>query len=334
MPELRFDNRVAVVTGAGRGLGRAYAKLLASKGAKVVVNDSGGTLMGDGCDAGPAEEVVGEIEAAGGEAVASTESVATAAGGQAIIQTALDRYGRIDILIHNAGNVRRASLKEMTYEDFDAVLDVHLRGAFNVVRPAFPVMCDAGLRPHRVDVIDRRPVRQPRRRELRGGQGRRHRTVQRRRPGRRRRRGEEQRDRACRSDENGRGTGYIGLPADGARACRARGCLACARIMLDHRRNIGRRRRAGWPGRSSPRPQACTGRLGRSSRSARTLPPSVTRPRRWSFRSFRTGTPTTSATASRWHTVASGPLVGVQRRRSHRDGDGPVLHADHGRHGR
>jgi NAD(P)-dependent dehydrogenase (short-subunit alcohol dehydrogenase family) len=144
MPELRFDDRVAVVTGAGRGLGRAYAKLLASKGAKLVVNDSGGSLMGDGSDAGPAEAVVREIESAGGDAVASTESVATVAGGQAIIHTALDRYGRIDILIHNAGNVRRASLKEMTYEDFDAVLDVHLRGAFHVVRPAFPVMCDAG----------------------------------------------------------------------------------------------------------------------------------------------------------------------------------------------
>jgi NAD(P)-dependent dehydrogenase (short-subunit alcohol dehydrogenase family) len=144
MSELRFDDRVAVVTGAGRGLGRAYAKLLASKGAKVVVNDSGGSLMGDGSDAGPADEVVREIEAAGGDAVASAESVATVAGGQAIIHTALDRYGRIDILIHNAGNVRRASLKEMTYEDFDAVLDVHLRGAFHVVRPAFPVMCDAG----------------------------------------------------------------------------------------------------------------------------------------------------------------------------------------------
>jgi NAD(P)-dependent dehydrogenase (short-subunit alcohol dehydrogenase family) len=144
MPELRFDDRVAVVTGAGRGLGRAYAKLLASRGAKVVVNDSGGSLTGDGSDAGPADEVVREIEASGGDAVACTESVATAAGGQAIIRTALDRYGRIDILIHNAGNVRRASLKEMTYEDFDAVLDVHLRGAFHVVRPVFPVMCNAG----------------------------------------------------------------------------------------------------------------------------------------------------------------------------------------------
>src|ERR1700738_981431 len=144
MPELRFDDRVAVVTGAGRGLGRAYAKLLASKGAKVVVNDSGASLTGDGSDAGPAEAVVREIQAAGGAAVACTESVATPEGGTTIIHTALDRYGRIDILIHNAGSVRQAPLKEMTYEDFDAVLDVHLRGAFHVVRPAFPLMCDAG----------------------------------------------------------------------------------------------------------------------------------------------------------------------------------------------
>ncbi|MDT5012882.1 MAG: hypothetical protein QOH57_4499 [Mycobacterium sp.] len=142
--ELRFDGRVAVVTGAGRGLGRAYALLLATRGAKVVVNDSGGSLSGDGADAGPAAEVVREITAAGGEAMASTESVATPEGGAAIVATALDRYGRIDVLIHNAGNVRRAPLKEMTYEDFDAVLDVHLRGAFHVVRPAFPAMCDAG----------------------------------------------------------------------------------------------------------------------------------------------------------------------------------------------
>jgi len=144
VPELRFDNRVAVITGAGRGLGRAYALLLASKGAKVVVNDPGGSLKGDGVNAGPAQEVVQEIKAAGGEAVACTESVATPEGGEAIIQTALDHYGRIDILIHNAGNVRPGSLKEMTYEDFDAVLDVHLRGAFHVVRPAFPLMCKAG----------------------------------------------------------------------------------------------------------------------------------------------------------------------------------------------
>ena len=144
MPELGFDGRVAVITGAGRGLGRAYALLLGSKGAKVVVNDPGFGLTGEGVDSGPAEEVVQEIKAAGGEAVACTESVATAEGGQAIVQSAIDAFGRIDILIHNAGNVRRAPLAEMTYEDFDAVLDVHLRGAFHVVRPAFPLMCEAG----------------------------------------------------------------------------------------------------------------------------------------------------------------------------------------------
>jgi NAD(P)-dependent dehydrogenase (short-subunit alcohol dehydrogenase family) len=143
MPELRFDGRVAVITGAGRGLGRAYALLLASKGARVVVNDPGGSLKGDGVDVGPAEEVVQEIKAARGEAVASAESVATPEGGRAIIRAALDHYGRIDILIHNAGNVRPASLSEIAYQDFESVVDVHLRGAFHVVRPAFPLMCKA-----------------------------------------------------------------------------------------------------------------------------------------------------------------------------------------------
>ena len=132
MADLRFDDRVAVVTGGGRGLGRSYALLLASQGAKVVVNDPGGSLAGDGTDAGPAEEVVREIVAAGGDAVASTDSVATPAGGEAIIDTALDRYGRIDILVHNAGIVRRASLRTMSADDFESVLDVHLRGAFHV----------------------------------------------------------------------------------------------------------------------------------------------------------------------------------------------------------
>jgi NAD(P)-dependent dehydrogenase (short-subunit alcohol dehydrogenase family) len=143
-PQLRFDDRVAVVTGAGRGLGRAYAQLLAARGAKVVVNDVGGALDGDGIDSGPAEQVVGEITAAGGKAVACSASVATREGGEAIIKTALEHYGTVDILVHNAGNVRRGLLKDMSYEDFDAVLDVHLRGAFHVVRPAFPVMCEAG----------------------------------------------------------------------------------------------------------------------------------------------------------------------------------------------
>ncbi|KAA9159800.1 SDR family NAD(P)-dependent oxidoreductase [Amycolatopsis acidicola] len=141
---LRYDGRVAVVTGAGRGLGRAYARLLASRGAKVVVNDPGVSMDGNGADAGPASDVVREITADGGEAVACTESVATAEGGRGIVSSALDHYGRLDILVHNAGIVRSAPLTEMTYEDFDAVLDVHLRGAFHVVRPAFPVLRDAG----------------------------------------------------------------------------------------------------------------------------------------------------------------------------------------------
>ncbi|WP_373077581.1 SDR family NAD(P)-dependent oxidoreductase [Zhongshania sp.] len=144
MTEMRFDNRVAVITGAGRGLGRAYALLLGAKGAKVVVNDPGGSMTGDGVDVGPAQSVVNEIIAAGGQAVACTESVATAEGGKAIIDAAICNYGRVDILIHNAGNVRPGSLKDMSYEDFDAVIDVHLRGAFHVVRPAFPIMCAAG----------------------------------------------------------------------------------------------------------------------------------------------------------------------------------------------
>lgn len=135
---------MAVVTGGGRGLGRSYATLLASRGAKVVVNDAGAGLDGEGVDAGPAARVVEEITTAGGEAVPSSASVATREGGEAIIRTAIEHYGGIDILIHNAGNVRRGSLKEMSYEDFDAVLDVHLRGAFHLVRPAFPLMCEAG----------------------------------------------------------------------------------------------------------------------------------------------------------------------------------------------
>jgi len=142
--ERRFDGRVAVITGAGRGLGREYALLLGSKGAKVVVNDLGGSMHGDGVDAGPAEEVAREIRAAGGEAIANTDTVATPDGGKAIIQAALDAWGRIDILIHNAGNVRYGSLDTITQEDFEAVVDVHLMGAFHVVRPAFPIMCEAG----------------------------------------------------------------------------------------------------------------------------------------------------------------------------------------------
>jgi NAD(P)-dependent dehydrogenase (short-subunit alcohol dehydrogenase family) len=144
MSRLRFDERVAIITGAGRGLGRAYALLLASRGARVIVNDTGVGLKGSGVDGDPAEGVAQEIRALGGQAVACTESVATAKGTQAIAEAALDHYGRIDILIHNAGIVRGASLKDMTQKDFDMVLNVHLRGGFLIVRRVFPIMCKAG----------------------------------------------------------------------------------------------------------------------------------------------------------------------------------------------
>jgi NAD(P)-dependent dehydrogenase (short-subunit alcohol dehydrogenase family) len=144
MTQRRFDGRVAVITGGARGLGRAYAELLSSLGARIVINDNGSAVTGSGGDAEPAEEAAAAIRAAGGEAVASTDSVATVEGGKAIIETALDTYGRIDVLIHNAGNNRYAMLAETSYEDFRAVVDVHLLGAFHVVRPAFERMVKDG----------------------------------------------------------------------------------------------------------------------------------------------------------------------------------------------
>jgi NAD(P)-dependent dehydrogenase (short-subunit alcohol dehydrogenase family) len=142
MTELRFDGRVAVITGAGRGLGRSYALLLASRGAKVVVNDIGVTRYGADPDAGPAQDVVNEIKAAGGEAVTNTDSVSTAEGGKAIIQSAIDNFGRVDILIANAGFNRPKPIKELSLEDFEAILGVHLMGGYHVARAAFPLMCE------------------------------------------------------------------------------------------------------------------------------------------------------------------------------------------------
>ena len=142
MTELRFDGRVAVITGAGRGLGRSYALLLAARGAKVVVNDIGVTRYGAEPDSGPALDVVNEIKAAGGEAVANTDSVSTSAGGNAIIGQAIDTYGRIDILIANAGFNRPKPFRELSLEDFEAILGVHLMGGYHVARAAFPLMCD------------------------------------------------------------------------------------------------------------------------------------------------------------------------------------------------
>ena len=137
MSEISFDDRVAIVTGAGGGLGREHALLLASRGAQVVVNDLGGSVSGDGGDAGPAERTAKEIEGLGGVAVADTHSVATPEGGEAIVQTALDAFGRVDILVNNAGILRDKSFHNQTPDLVDPVLDVHLRGAFNVTRPAW-----------------------------------------------------------------------------------------------------------------------------------------------------------------------------------------------------
>ncbi|HEV8717346.1 MAG TPA: SDR family NAD(P)-dependent oxidoreductase [Candidatus Binatia bacterium] len=140
MRDIRFDGRVAVITGAGNGLGRSHARFLASRGAKVVVNDLGGTVAGTGSSRAVADAVVEEIGAAGGEAVANYDSVATEEGGRNIIKTALEAFGTVDILINNAGNVRDKSFAKMELADFRALVDVHLMGAVYCTHAAWPVM--------------------------------------------------------------------------------------------------------------------------------------------------------------------------------------------------
>ena len=145
MADLGYDGKVAIITGAGGGLGREHALLLASRGAQIVVNDLGGGVAGgDSGDLGPAEQVVKEIEAAGGVAVADGNSVATPEGGEAIVQTALDAFGRVDIVINNAGILRDKTFHNMTPEFVDPVLDVHLRAAFWVTKPAWIKMREQG----------------------------------------------------------------------------------------------------------------------------------------------------------------------------------------------
>jgi len=143
--QIRFDDRVAIVTGAGAGLGRAYALELGRRGAKVVVNDLGGARDGAGeGSSSPADEVVTEIKNLGGEAVANYDNVATMNGGENIVQTALDAFGRVDILINNAGILRDKSFVKMDPDNWQAVLDVHLNGAYHVTKPAFAVMKEQG----------------------------------------------------------------------------------------------------------------------------------------------------------------------------------------------
>ncbi|MBU1181527.1 MAG: SDR family NAD(P)-dependent oxidoreductase [Proteobacteria bacterium] len=143
--KIRFDGRVAIITGAGAGLGRTYALELAKRGARIVVNDLGGARDGAGSgSAAAADKVVDEIKALGGEAVASYDSVSTPEGGGNIVKTAVDAFGTVDILINNAGILRDKSFIKMEPESWNAVLDVHLNGAYNVSRPAFTVMKDKG----------------------------------------------------------------------------------------------------------------------------------------------------------------------------------------------
>ena len=137
MTDIGYDGKVAIITGAGGGLGRSHALELARRGARVVVNDLGGSVDGTGASLGPAALVVAEITGLGGEAVANTDSVATPAGGAAIVQSAIDAFGRVDIVVNNAGILRDKAFHNMEADLLDPVLDVHLKGAFYVTRAAW-----------------------------------------------------------------------------------------------------------------------------------------------------------------------------------------------------
>jgi NAD(P)-dependent dehydrogenase (short-subunit alcohol dehydrogenase family) len=141
---MRFDGRVAVVTGAGRGIGRAHAMLLAERGASVVVNDLGGSMTGVGSDTEPADAVAGEIVAGGGAAISDGHDVSTVDGADALIAAALERFGRLDILINNAGIIRWAGLPDADAENLAQHLAVHVGGSFNTTRAAWPHFVDQG----------------------------------------------------------------------------------------------------------------------------------------------------------------------------------------------
>ena len=141
---VRLDGRVALVTGAGGGLGRRHALTLAGLGAKVVVNDVGGTVHGENGDAAPADRVVAEIEALGGEAVAHHESIAEPAGAQSLVELAVERFGRVDVLVNNAGILRDKTFAKVSLEDFEAVLAVHLMGTVYCTHAAWPLMLEQG----------------------------------------------------------------------------------------------------------------------------------------------------------------------------------------------
>ena len=145
MSKIDFTGRVAIVTGAGAGLGRSHALELAKRGAKVVVNDLGGSRDGTGSDDAAANKVVEEIKALGGEAAPNFDNVATPEGGENIVKTAINSFGKVDILVNNAGILRDKSILKMEAENWDAVVAVHLRGAYCVSKPAFANMRENGF---------------------------------------------------------------------------------------------------------------------------------------------------------------------------------------------
>jgi NAD(P)-dependent dehydrogenase (short-subunit alcohol dehydrogenase family) len=136
----KLDGKVAAITGSGRGIGRGIALLMAKEGAKVVVNDLGGSVSGEGADQTPAQQVVGEIKKAGGQAVANGDNIATVKGGESLVQTAVDSFGKLDILVNCAGILRDRMIFNMTEEEWDAVVAVHLKGHFCTIRPASALM--------------------------------------------------------------------------------------------------------------------------------------------------------------------------------------------------
>lgn len=143
MADMRFDNRVAIITGGGGSLGRSHALMLARRGCNIVLNDVGGSFKGEGSDKGPAQKVVDEIKALGVKCVANFDDIGSKEGGKNVVKAAIDNFGRVDIVINNAGIIRDVSFHKMSEEDWDKIYSVHVKGVFNVTHAAWPHMRDA-----------------------------------------------------------------------------------------------------------------------------------------------------------------------------------------------